>query len=472
MPGQQVLERSSVVLLGAPETGTVEVRMTANLPAQGRTILGRQAEELLTKALPRLVRSALTYSTVEDKKAMADFVDSVEAQRDLRRQIVAAGLVAFVPDGAILPRASGASDLPLADGAVGFRSPPSLRRTFSVGPNNLSVSGMGLARGITLIVGGGYHGKSTLLQAIQAGVYDHVPGDGREFAVSDPTLFPVQSEDGRSVTGVNISPFIDNLPFGRSTKSFSTADASGSTSMAASIQEALELGCSALAVDEDTAATNFLIRDARMRMLVGKGQEPITPLISRARALRDEKGVSTILVIGGCGDYLDVADCVVQMQEYRAVDVTARAREIAAAVPVSLDADGGSAYGPVDHRRLAIPSQNPGSDEDRVLKGSKTRVRGVRELSFCGQDVDVSALTQLAETAQTRLVAEALRYLRDAPQFAGLTVRQAVDALERELDARGTDVLSPWGHPTGNMARCRAIEVAAALNRLRGLVVW
>ena len=101
---------------------------------------------------------------------------------------------------------------------------------------------MGIRKGITLIVGGGYHGKSTLLKALEAGVYNHIAGDGREFVITDDTAFKLRAEDGRSITGVDISPFIKNLPNKKDTVHFSTEDASGSTSQAANLMEALESG--------------------------------------------------------------------------------------------------------------------------------------------------------------------------------------------------------------------------------------
>ena len=223
--------------------------------------------------------------------------------------MITSGFVAFVRNGAILPTQSGASDLPMhATKVIPFQSPKSLEKTFKV-PNSGNVTGMAIPAGITLIAGGGFHGKSTLLDALQLGVYNHVPGDGREFVVADDTLMKIRAEDGRSITAVNISPFITNLPFGQGTDRFrlvypdlpkyqdhisvlirihSTADASGSTSMAANIQEALEAGCRGFLFDEDTCATNFLIRDLRMQMLVSKENEPITPLLSKVGPASDK----------------------------------------------------------------------------------------------------------------------------------------------------------------------------------------
>ena len=181
----------------------------------------------------------------------------------------------------LLPRRSGVDDRPLeGGGVVPFRSPESLRVVLQA-PNAGSVPGMGVPVGVTLVVGGGFHGKSTLLRALEAGVYNHRPGDGRERVVSDPDTVKVRAEDGRAVAGVDISAFIDGLPLGQDTHHFTTPNASGSTSQAATIVEALESGAHALLVDEDTSATNFMLRDRRMQSLVPKDAEPITPFQPR-----------------------------------------------------------------------------------------------------------------------------------------------------------------------------------------------
>ena len=312
LPGQHILERSCVVIDRLE--GCIEARFTVALPARGRSICGDWAANVLTTTLTELVHEALYYSS-SDPAALKAHLDCAEDQQAARAQLAPRGLVAFVADGAMLARRSGASDLPLdSSSAVPFASPPSLRVSLPV-PNAKQLVGMGVRRGVTLIVGGGFHGKSTLLEALQLGVYDKVPGDGREGVVTDGAAVKVhacmlscregggrgsyrcariaadvaidccphqvRAEDGRAVTAVDISPFIDHLPFGKRTTAFATEDASGSTSQAAAIIEALETGASALLMDEDTSATNFLMRDARMQALVAADKEPIKPFITR-----------------------------------------------------------------------------------------------------------------------------------------------------------------------------------------------
>lgn len=322
-PGQEVLERSACRVTDE----WAELRLSAGLPAAGRTILGREATALLLETLPSIAWEALRLGP-NDGATARQHLDAVEDAQALRAQLRERKIVAFVADGAILPRASGVSQRPLA-GAVPFESPPELRVTLRA-PHAGDVRGMGIPEGLTVVVGGGFHGKSTLLAAIARGVYDHLPGDGRERVVARTDAVVIRAEDGRRVEAVEISPFIGPLPSGGSTQRFSTQNASGSTSQAANIVEAIEAGAGVLIMDEDTCATNFLIRDARMRRLVPPSHEPITPFVDRVQDLYASLGVSTLLVLGGSGDYLGVADTVIWMDAYRPREVTARAHEIAA----------------------------------------------------------------------------------------------------------------------------------------------
>ena len=235
-PSQVVLPRTSVVVA----EGYVEARMAAGLPARGRTVDARAAGAMLLEELPRVVREALTPAGV-DEGAAREHVEAVEDAEHLRARLPQLGLVAFVADGAVLPRESGASDRPLREGAVPFRSPEEFRISLEL-PNRGEVSGMGIPEGVTLVAGGGFHGKSTLLSALAWGVYDHAPGDGRELVVAREDAVKIRAEDGRSVAGVDISGMIGALPGGRSTESFSSPNASGSTSQAANIAEAVDVG--------------------------------------------------------------------------------------------------------------------------------------------------------------------------------------------------------------------------------------
>jgi predicted ABC-class ATPase len=457
VPGQEVLSRTSVEV--GPD-GAVEARFRIGLPARGRRILGPSAAEAVGRAL-EAVRSSLFFAAVSSEGLRAH-VEAVEDAVALRAQLAERGLVAFVADGSILPRRSGVDDRPLGEGrAVRFSAPESLRCTLTA-PNAGPVVGLGIQRGITLIVGGGYHGKSTLLRALERGVYDHVPGDGRERVVTVARAAKVRAEDGRGVAGTDISNFVAGLPDGTDTQRFETGNASGSTSQAAAIVEALEAGAEALLLDEDTSATNFMIRDGRMQRLIGSEDEPITPFIDRARALFTEAGVSTILVVGGSGDYFDVADQVIAMRHYRPADMTAAARRVAGELPTERQAEGG-AWQPIRRRRVDPTSIDP-SLRHRELS---IRVLSRDRVRFGAERVDLAAVEQLVEDAQTRAIAHAIARARAGALDGYLPLGEAVEALVAEVEREGLGIVHPY--EIGELAAFRGLEVAAFLNRLRTL---
>ena len=452
-PSQVVLPRSSMVV----EDGSVEARMAVGLPARGRSVDARAARTVLLEELPEVVRRALTPGGVDEEEARLH-VESVEDADHLRKRLPELGLVAFVADGSVLPRESGASDRPLDAGAVPFRSPEEFQVSVEL-PNRGVVSGMGLPEGVTLVAGGGFHGKSTLLEALSWGVYDHAPGDGRELVVTRPDAVKVRAEDGRSVAGVDISGTIGELPGGKSTQSFSTPNASGSTSQAANIAEALEVGTSLLLVDEDTSATNFMIRDERMRELVEK--EPISPFIDLVRPLHRGLGVSTVVVVGGVGDYLDVADRVILMEDYEPRDATGRANEVREQFPPRASIGGGTVAHPRP-RRL-----RPSSIDLRRGKRATARGRGLHTIELGRERVDLSYLEQLAEAGQTEAVARVIG------EFAGgkedREVTEMAGAALETVAQNGLDALGNFrGHP-GELSLPRAQEIAAATNRVRSL---
>lgn len=455
-PGQEVLERTACRVTGSG----IELRFAVGLPAAGRRVLAREAEALLLEDVPAIIEEAAFVEAYEP--ATVDrHLESVEDQRALRGQLDENDLVAFIADGSILPRRSGVDPRAMpADEAVAFEAPEALAVTLRA-PHRGPVRGLGIGRGVTLVVGGGYHGKSTLLSAISLGIYDHVPGDGRELCVAHPGVVKIRAEDGRRVAGVDISPFIDNLPGGRDTARFSSDDASGSTSQAANVVEAIEAGASALLIDEDTAATNFMIRDRRMQLLIDKLHEPITPFVDKVRQLADERGISTILVIGGSGDYFDVADRVIAMDAYRPLDVTERAKEIAAA-PTGRAPEGGERFGEVRERRPIASSIDPAKGRRSV----KIAARDTVAIELGEHRIDMSAVSQLVDQSQLRAIGYALAHAR-RHMDGRRNVGDVLDAVERDLAATGLDALSPA--PVHDFAGFRRFELAAALNRLRTL---
>lgn len=461
--GQEILERNSMVL----GRDVIEARFLVGLPAEGRRVLARQAEEMLFGELPRIVSRSLRHESCNAER-LRQQIETAEDQEHLRGQLEQAGLVSFIGNGSVLPRRSGVDDRPLkeAEGEVviPFQSPSDLEVELDCS-NQGRIRGLGIPTGVTLIVGGGFHGKSTLLRAIERGVYNHLPGDGREWTVTLPSAVKIRAEDGRFIRKVDISPFIRNLPYGRDTIGFSTENASGSTSQAANIIEALEVEAKLLLIDEDTSATNFIIRDARMQALVEKSKEPITPFLDKVRQLLDEHDVSTVLVMGGAGDYFDVADHVIMMDGYCAQSVTGRAKQIVTELPTNRHSEGTDRFGTL---RSRFPKPDS-FDASRGRRDVKIDVKGLDKIVFGRVAIDLSALEQLVDASQTRAIAQSLLAFAGRCASKGLSLKDGLNQLEIEMDRGGLDSLS--NQKMGNLARPRVQEIAFAVNRLRTLRV-
>ena len=471
--GQEILERSSVNLhetwqddFSTPAFNApgpyLELRLRWSLPAFGREIAGRQAARNLNLDLARAIASL----DLRESELGAEAWKHCQVAEDhaaLQEILVECGWVAFLADGANLARRSGVSQLPL-EGGVPLTAPETLAQTVQL-PHAGVVRGTAIPAGVTVIAGGGYHGKSTLLNAIARGIYPHIPGDGRELVATVPEAMAVRAADGRAVTGVDLRPFISHLP-GRDADpaQFTTANASGSTSQAASIMESLELwgqpAQAALLLDEDTCATNLLIRDQRMRALVSSEREPITPLVDRIRALHRERGISTLIVMGGSGDYLDVADQVLIMDSYRLVDATAQARQVCASQP---RVDTSLPDFPLPARRL------PQRPEAKRRGPSRTRALGTQRLVLGRHEVDVADVSGLVDEGQALAVAWALRALLERHFDGRTSLSQALAQVAKRLDDVGLDALGE-AHPAF-LVRPRLVDVGAAVNRLRSLQV-
>lgn len=456
-PGQEILERTSAFI----SEFEVEARFMMGLPAFGRRIAGLHAEAMFFEELPRIVEAALFFQNLE-KDELYIHIETAEDADYLREKLDSLGLLAFVAEGSVLPRASGIDPRPLTQGqVVKFESPESFRVEEEF-PNRGHITGMGVPKGVTLVVGGGYHGKSTLLKALEAGVYNHIPGDGRELVVTNPHAIKIRAEDGRRIEKVNISPFIVALPFKRDTREFSTDDASGSTSQAANTIEALEAGAQVLMIDEDTSATNFMIRDHRMQELVPKDKEPITPFIDKTRLLYQDHGVSTILVIGGSGDYFDVADHVICMVEYRPQDMTAEARAIAEKYKAERKPEGGDSFGDITPRIPRASSFNP----QKGRKPVKISAKGLKSILYGNHHIDLNAVEQLIDASQTNAIGDAIHYATKYMDGKRI-LKEVIDLVLEDIHGKGLDVLSSY--PAGNYAAFRGLELAAAINRLRTL---
>ena len=453
--GQEVLERTACRV----QKGTVVMRFEAGFPARGRTIDAGELEKMLFDILPVCVRKSLFYRNIDQKKLKAA-IDLCDDQQYIRAQLPALDLCAFIANGSILPRQSGVSDLPMKE-AVPFTSPASLEVALTL-PCRGQVRGMGIRKGITLFVGGGYHGKSTVLQALQNGVYNHIAGDGRELVITDATAWKLRSEDGRSIANVDISPFITHLPGGRDTRRFSSEDASGSTSQAANLMEAMESGSTLLLIDEDTSATNFMIRDKLMQQVISPEEEPITPYIQRVRSLYQDCGVSSVIVAGSSGSYFHVADTVIQMKNYIPLDITARAKEAAQEFPVfSTDQE---LFPRWNQSRLPRPNMALRRD-DRL----KAKAMGTNELSLGHDSVELRYVEQLCDSEQTMALALLLQYAELRLMDGKKTLRQIADQLEALLDQKGLEGLFDRGDVRSSLARPRRQEILACLNRYRKL---
>lgn len=459
-PGQEILERTSCLV----RDGAVEIRLKLGLPAEGRRVLGRAAAEMLTEELQRLVDLVLP----ADGFPIADLRRHVlvdEDQEALRAALGDLGLVAFVGEGAVLPRRSGVDSRPMVGSPVPFGPVPDPLRVSISLPNGGEVVGLGVPEGVTLIVGGGFHGKSTLLDALALGIYNHVPDDGRELVVTRPGAVSVRAEDGRRVEGVDISPFISNLPLARDTQRFCTDDASGSTSQATAILEAVELGAELLLLDEDTSASNFLVRDFRMQALVHKDQEPITPFVDRVRELHEVCGVSTILVLGGSSDYLDVADTVIQMDAYRPRDVTREAKDICERYPNARRREAVAALGRPTPR-VPLPT---GFDPSSRRRAERVRTRATRSIEFGEHEIELDALEQLVDDSQARAIGDLMLALSRGLADASTPLRELLDGLQSRVDVEGLAAVT--ARSRGDRAAVRVFEVGAAVNRLRSLKV-
>ncbi|MFA0552726.1 P-loop domain-containing protein [Vibrio lentus] len=448
LTGQTVLDNTSVVFT---EHG-IDIRFRINLPADGRSILAKKAINIITFYLPKFIRRA-TLERELNIEAMIKHCEAVEDQDALRAQLEENNLAAFVANGSVLPRIAGNCDLPMK-GAVPFLAPESLSVTLNT-PNQGDVTGLGIPKGITLIVGGGFHGKSTLLNAVERSIYNHIPGDGREGIVTATDTMKIRAEDGRCVHNLNLSNYINHLPMQKDTSDFSTQDASGSTSQAAWLQESIEAGVQTLLIDEDTSATNFMIRDERMQALVSKGAEPITPLVDRIGQLREEMDISTIVVMGGSGDYLDVADTVIQMHDYQAVDVTEKAQEVIAQHPTQRTNECETAletFVPRSLNRAALMN---------ILTDGKFRVnaKGKESLRFGKEFADLSALEQLESTSEVNAIGWAWFQFAQTPGWSNNPAKEFSAILSDEWHVNMPNY--------GDLAKPRVLDVMAALNRMR-----
>ena len=451
---QEILERTSIIR----NENFFEARFYVGFPARGRSVLARELEKIIFNIIPNIVENTFIYKNI-NKLNLINRVKLIEDQFYIRKNLKKKGLVAFVANESILPRESGASARPLRNGKK-FISPQALEVEFDT-PNTGKIKGMGIPKGITLIVGGGYHGKSTLLKALELGIYNHIEGDGREFVITDESALKVRAEDGRAITSTDISLFINNLPNGKDTVKFNTENASGSTSQAANIIEAIESKSKVLLIDEDTSATNFMIRDDIMQQLVVKEKEPITPFIDVAKSLYKQLGISTILVAGSCGDFFDIADLVIQMDSYEPYEVTAKAKELSRGkVSLRDDLDISIDFGRVLDKGSI--SEGP--------KGIKIKTLGKDGLSINKENIDLKSVEQIVDGEQINTIGMAIKFIEDKYSGKDLTIEKIVDEIEKDITKNLIGIDNIKGG-NGSLAMPRKQEILCAINRLRTLKI-
>lgn len=453
---QEILDRTAIVI----DEEKVEARFEVGFPARGRSVLAKELEKILYDFLPKIVKNSLIYDNF-NKNKLINRVKLMEDQEFIRKELRKRGLVAFVGNDSILPRESGVSTRPLRDGKR-FISPKNLEITLNL-PNKGEIKGMGIEKGITIIVGGGYHGKSTLLNALELGVYNHIEGDGREYVIADNSGMKVRAEDGRAITKDDISLFISNLPNGKDTVKFTSENASGSTSQAANIVEAMEADSKLLFIDEDTSATNFMIRDDVMQSLVSNEEEPITPFIELVKGIYEKKDISTILVVGSSGDYFDIADTVVQMDAYEPKDVTEKAKALSRGLILKR----------IEDRKVNIDI----NFDRKLLKGSiqkgpkgiKIKTLGVDGLNINKEDIDLRSVEQIVDKEQVTAIGHLMKFAEENIVDNNRTLIEVTDFLIKEMDKKGIISINQTKGGVGNLAMPRKAEIMAAFNRYRKL---
>lgn len=460
-PGQEVLERTACEVGG----DGITVRFEVGFPANGRTINATELEKILFDFLPVCVEQSLYYAKTP-KQELERVIFLAEDQQYIREELKKQEMVAFIADGSVLPRESGVSDRPLKDG-VPFHAPETMAVTLQL-PHKGALRGMGIKKGITLIAGGGYHGKSTLLKALERGVYNHIAGDGREYVITEETALKLRAEDGRKITNTDISLFINHLPNGKDTKSFCTLDASGSTSQAANIVEGIEAGSRLLLIDEDTSATNFMVRDDLMQRVVAREKEPITPFLERASDLYEKAGISTILVVGSCGSYFYIADKIIQMDSYQAVDITDGTKELLKSYPAPAVTAPGF-HLPSGRREIdlsgSLQKRKTYRGDGYVKERLKIKRMGKTAFSVGKENLDLRYVEQLVDEEQTQTLAYLLRYAKEHYGEGKNDVSSVVKALERILKAKGLAGICDGGNVPSGLAMPRVQEIFACFNR-------
>jgi len=457
--GQEILETSAVVV----GNSFIEARFMVDLPVVRGKTLGTETLELFMNRIPKVVRMSLFFSTV-DKDRLTSWLETVEDADNLRDMLKDRALAAFIADGSILSkRVSKKYQKFNEDKYVSFISPEELAMEIEL-PNRGKIRGMGIPAGVTLITGGMSHGKSTLIRALELGVYNHIPGDGRELVVTVPDAAGIRTEEGRRIEQVNISPFFPRILPAGDPEHYSTSFASAPVSQAAAIMEALDIGTSLLLIDEDTSAASLMVRDSRMQALVPKSDDPVIPLVDVLPALRDRLNVSSIVIAAGFGDYIDCADTVIVVKDFKLSVITEKAKRIANNLSTDRISESSLRLPRLGIRCPLAQSLEP----MKAQQPESQMLRGRGSVQYGDELIDLSRVNQLVSQSQARGISRGIAMVHRLMSGSN-SLREAINKVITRIEQVGLDSLS--NRCMGDLAGFRAYELAAAVNRLKNLKI-
>lgn len=426
-PGQEILERGSVAI----SPYFIEVRFTADLPADGNKV-SAVAMDLLMERIKTIISESLYFSAYKQSKVY-NHLQTYENAEFIRENLDSKGIVAFIADGSVLPRRD--DDLaPMVD-AKEFVTDPALKVTFDV-PYGEPISGMGIPKGFTAVTGASRNGKSALLDAIFAGVYDHIPGDGREYVITSRDAAFIMAEPNRPADSVDISMFVPETPEFDDTSAAKKEFVSSPMSEFVSVSEAVEMGSKLILIDEEYS------NPCVMRKGFLADNEKIISLSEMGSSM-GRQGISLVMVSGD-ESVIRSADNVLVVEGFKVspakVERTGNGKEFsmpADRYPVSK----GIVY-EKGHRDVNVTAQ-----EIRTIEIGEFKVH-----------VPVAALFDIS---QTNTVADAIAYMKehmDGSKNMLDVCKDAIGAIKAEDDS--TDNGSGMHHAT-----IRAIDLAAVLNR-------
>ncbi len=294
--------------------GKFVLKMWCRFPLIGvAAVSGKKSCRLITELLKLLDVWVENFDVNRLYKKSQIYINQCEIRKYLKDN----DYVCFIKNGSILPREK-ENNVSKTD-ATPFQAPSTMEYTIKLKSGEI-LTGMVIAKGLTVITGGGYSGKTTIIDAIESGIYNHVEGDGREYVITEETALKVYAEDGRVVNNLDMSPFFKQEISEESIEDFSTEHASGSVSQAANIIEAVYAGSKLLLIDEDKSATNFMVRDKIMRKIINN--EPIIPLTDRIDELTKKMNIAVIMVIGAISEYFNYADKILLTEDYKLYDIS------------------------------------------------------------------------------------------------------------------------------------------------------